>query len=191
MRACKQNPVCVEPPAPPPTPEFMAYHEAGHAVLYEVLATGVRFATIVPTVKGEGANFNSFGRVHFNGAPLIPKRQWTLIYVACCLAGGHACAWAGYEDWTDATGGDQRSIDKAMVALGYKPDSAEYDQVYDEATNLCVKLLYENPEVWSAVEDVKDLLLAKKTISGAAVRAVVRRRRAKQAVPQNLFGGAA
>ena len=77
--------------------EFTAYHEAGHAVLHEVLSNGVNYATIVPNKKDDKQG--SLGHVQPAGTLPISQRQRVLVEVACLLAGGLAAQEAGDEDW--------------------------------------------------------------------------------------------
>jgi hypothetical protein len=167
--------------------EHTAYHESGHAVVHEVLSNGVSVATIVPrgdesksTTNSTAIDVKSLGHVTPNGKLPIPKRQQTLVEVACLLAGGLATEFAGFEPW--GTGGDDKMIADAMRQLGLQPNTKEYVLFEHEASDICWKL-FEDPKVWQAVEDVKDMLLVEKTISGADVRAIVKKQHYPKLVP--------
>jgi hypothetical protein len=164
--------------------EHTAYHEAGHAVIAEVLANGVSKATILPEAtevkdanNSSSLEVKSLGHVMPNGNLPISPRQQALIKVAYLRAGGLATAYANpYDDhsWGWGTGNDEKQIVEVIEAYGYKSGTKEHEKFRNEATELCWKML-QDAKVWQAVEDVKDMLLMEYTISGEDIRAIVKK----------------
>lgn len=164
--------------------EHTAYHEAGHAVIAEVLSNGVSMATIIPQateVKDANSStimeIKSLGHVTSSGNLPVSPRQQALIKVAYLRAGGLATENANpYDDdsWGWGTGGDEKQIVEVIEAYGYKSGTKEHEKFRNEATELCWKML-QDPKVWQAIEDVKDMLLMEYTISGTDIRAIVKK----------------
>jgi hypothetical protein len=162
--------------------EDVAYHEAGHAVIAEVISNGVSKATILPEANEvKDANnvttleVKSLGHVMPNGNLPVSPRQQALIKVAYLRAGGLAMEYSydgDEEEW--GTGNDDKQIEEVIKAYGYEPGTKEHILFIEQASDLCRKM-FEDPKVWQAVEDVKDMLLMEYTISGEDIRAVVKK----------------
>jgi hypothetical protein len=159
--------------------EQVAYHEAGHAVIAEVLSNGVSKATVLPEatkVKSDNTTsleVKSLGHVMSNGSLPVSPRLQALIKVAYLRAGGLAVEFAYDEDaW--GTGNDDKQIEEAIKAYGYETKTKEHSQLRQDGTNLCWKM-FQDAKVWQAVEDVKDMLLMEYTISGEDIRAIVKK----------------
>ena len=164
--------------------EHTAYHEAGHAVIAEVLSNGVSNATILPEAtevkdanNTTGLEVKSLGHVTSNGNLPVSPRQQALIKVAYLRAGGLATEYAcPYDDgsWGWGTGGDDKQIEEVIKAYGYESNTKEHIIFVQEASVLCWKM-FQDTKVWRAVEDVKDMLLIEYTISGEDIRAIVKK----------------
>jgi hypothetical protein len=154
------------------TLEHIAYHEAGHAMMQEVLSNGCTEATIMPTSKdgkvddkAEKLEIASLGHMMPNGELPVSKRQRAVAHIAVCLAGGCATEKAGWEPWGTQT--DNKQVEQTLDQF----DKEERKGILDEATAVCIELL-EAPRMWAAVEAIKEMLLTEKTISGKDVRAL-------------------
>ena len=158
--------------------KFTAYHEAGHAVMHEVLGNGVAQATIIPEeVKGSSDSDKgglSLGHVNPRTSHFpIPKYQENLYEVVCTLAGGmvvHSVYDLDSEE--DGTGGDEDIVSQIIKSMSLN-DAEESDFLCD-AWTLGENLLAD-PKVWEAIEEVKEALLTYKTIPGDVVRAIVKK----------------
>jgi hypothetical protein len=158
--------------------EQTAYHEAGHAVIHEVLGNGVVEATIIPRDESKDSDSKdghvSLGHVnaHASSFPISEYRR-NLYAVVGSLAGGmvvHSAYDLDYED--DGTGGDEENVEKFIKWMNL--DDAEESQFLCEAYSLGEKLL-NDPKIWAAIEEVKEALLTYKTIPGDVVRAIVKK----------------
>lgn len=155
--------------------EHTAYHEAGHAVIHEVLSNGVVEATIIP--QNEGKNLNSedegFSLGHVNPYAdrfPIPERERDLYAVACYLAAGLATDLV-YED-EDGSDADKKYASKIVESMAL--DKHEERAFWKKAYDLCFEVM-DSPKMWAAIEEVKEALLTYKTIPGDVVRAIVKK----------------
>ena len=155
--------------------ELTAYHEAGHAVLHEVLGNGVSVATIIPSEsnKDTASEDDSIALGHVSprlaNFPMSDYER-NLHRVVCSLAGGIAAEIAGDDD--PGTDGDEEIIEKIIETMNL--DRKGESNFRKEAQSLCCRLLGE-PKMWAAVEEVKEALLTYKTIPGDVVRAIVKK----------------
>jgi hypothetical protein len=152
--------------------EQTAYHEAGHAVIHEVLGNGIAEATIIP--KQDEAVGLSLGHVspHASHFP-IPEYQQNLYAVVGMLAGGMVVhSVYDLEPDEDGAGGDEEKVSQIINLMNL--NDAEESQFLCDAWTLGQDLLSDS-RIWAAVEEVKEALLTYKTIPGDVARAIVKR----------------
>jgi hypothetical protein len=155
--------------------EHTAYHEAGHAVIYEVLANGVTEATIIPRDESKDSNseHGSFSLGHVNpyaNRLPIPEYERNLYAVAGYLSGGLATYYV-YDD-EDGSGTDKKYARKIIESMAL--DKREELDFWKKAYELCFELMADS-KIWAAIEEVKEALLTYKTIPGDMVRAIVKK----------------
>jgi hypothetical protein len=163
--------------------EFIAYHEAGHAMVYEVLGNGVVSATILPQAKDgkvddkpDKLEIRSLGHVLANDPLPCSKRHRAVAHIAGCFAGGFATERAGWEEpW--GTQSDDKQIEETLAIF----DPEDREGIRSAARKECWRLLCD-PRMWQAVVDIKDMLLTEKTISGKDVRALCKKQYYPEAV---------
>jgi hypothetical protein len=155
----------------------VAWHESAHAVIDEVLSTGVFYVTIVPTANEEVAKaglleLDSTGHVAREDNPLpFDSRTRCVHTVAGLIAGGIATEKALGSTW--GTESDQDQISD-LTLHDMNLSEAEAMALVREASALC-KSMMDEPRVWKAIEEVKEALLTEKTINGHLVRAIVKK----------------
>ena len=163
---------------------FIAYHEAGHAVIHTLVGNGISEATIIPCEhEKDAANSDnpkiSLGHVSAWGLNFpIPEYNQKLIHVVTLLAGGMATMkayhLAGIEVDEDelGTGSDDAHIDEIIESMHLDQDAE--DNFRFKAINVCLQFMTDE-SVWGSIEDVKEALLTYKKIPGTVVRAIIRK----------------
>jgi hypothetical protein len=155
----------------------VAWHESAHAVIAEVLSTGMLDATTVPEADEDLLKVGVLevglgGHIIRNPDTLpIHARGRYLHTVAALSAGGLATQKALGYAW--GTEGDVELIREITLhAMHLSLDEA--GAFAAEAEALCTSVMGE-PKVWKAIEEVKDALLTENTIGGSLVRAIVKK----------------
>jgi len=175
----------------------MAFHEAGHAVIAELMLNGVSEATIIPAFKTEYEagmplpsedDVKSFGHVLYawggpETAPEDEATRWTM----GSMAGAMAALIATRNEpnnplnlndfvkttWgcrIGASQGDSDNVTFRLKALGI----ANREPVEKVAARKTYELLSE-PRVWAAVTELTEVLLKYKLVNGSVVKGIVKR----------------
>lgn len=182
--------------------EHAAIHEAGHAVVIEILGNGVQHATILPRATKDSVGLSldkievgSTGHVLPNSGSLSVLGDEGIVYeIAGLKAGGQATANAGYQ-YFDEYGetynehGDEYNGDNGGRQLGVSKDEEMVDEALKKVKSASSISLWQaeyrgagmaeqvldDPKAWAACEEIAQGLLTEKTLSCADVRTIVKK----------------
>jgi hypothetical protein len=178
-----------------------AVHEAGHAVLQEVIGGGCLFVTVLPQElkKGRGDHKETTSVLGFSrGAGSSDHIVDAIINVAGVVAtqfaglGDDSDAMLSLEDddddednYDDGGGGDRENLGKNMDALGIKGAYARWTFQVDVHNK--AKLLFNQPYVRSALFEIAEALVVNKNLSGGDVKAIIKKHQFAGTPVEDMF----
>ena len=155
----------------PVTREATAYHEAGHALMYEAHYLGVEKVTIKGTNAAAGM---VYFRDHLGSALLSGGAMETALARSIAVSRARVCL-AGFEAekkyrgirLVGIIGGDDGEKAFAYAMVGYSTDLLGASLVLHRERQWVRRYLHRH---WAHVEAVASLLLKRGTVSGTQVR---------------------
>ena len=168
--------------------KYVAYHEAGHAVMCFHQRVAVRGATIVPDEEVGGRVFhaNPLKGVRLDIETTTRSRWQMEKLVRVCLAGPEAQRRYSPRSWRNAHGSDDFS--QAVDLLGYFCGSSEEIEAYLHLLRVQTRQFLRLPHVWQAVQSVAEALLESKQLGGYELRQLIRNAMSPPLPPSVLAG---
>lgn len=152
-----------------------AYHEAGHAIVHVRLGLPLKAATIVLNPEHE-----TLGSATSGAKPKTVEPEWDTSKRTVTWLEKHIIAFlAGPAAEMRFTGranhvGASRDYHDAVRYASFIHSDREALSAYLRLQGIIAKLYVTSPRWWPAIEAVAAALLKRRTLSGRAVRAIVR-----------------
>jgi ATP-dependent Zn protease len=152
--------------AEPPSARRLAYHEAGHAVVGQMLGATMRYVTIKPTVVyGAG---HTFGLTHWRDLDQGSADRLVLVGLA-----GSAAEERAMNDADEYARSDERDrIEQLLVTAQLLGKRAGPPTITAEEEARVAEIL---EQYWPVVEALAAVLEKKRTLSGRRVAKIISR----------------